>query len=169
MGVVIGLSLLFGGLALWREYVTVAGAASQAELLDPRNAGPAAQIALALGGDEALVRTLQVPVAITAVVATLAAGLLVRDRLLGLAIAAAASLVILPVTWYHYPVALMPFGIAAIARAGRQPADRWTVPLVVAAVVVASLSIAWVPGVWVAVGLLVVAVAVSANPPTASP
>ena len=34
---------------------------------------------------------------------------------LGLTIAAVASLVILPITWYHYPVALMPFAIAAVA------------------------------------------------------
>ena len=33
---VLGLSLLFGGLELWRDYLPVATAASQAELLDPR-------------------------------------------------------------------------------------------------------------------------------------
>ncbi|HET9346168.1 MAG TPA: glycosyltransferase 87 family protein [Candidatus Limnocylindrales bacterium] len=165
---VLGLSLLFGGLELWRDYLPVAMAASQAELLDPRNAGPAAQIALAVGGDEQLVRALQLPITIAAVIATLAAGALVRDRLLGLTIAAVASLVVLPITWYHYPVALMPFGIAAMARviAGRGGAP--TGPLVGAAVVVGSLAIAWVPALWVAVGLLLAAVAASRSPSPAT-
>ena len=158
---VLAVSIALGGLELWRDYVPVAGAASQAQLLDPRNVGPAAQIALAVGGDEALVRTLQIPIAIAAVVAALASGALVRDRLLGLAIAAVASLVILPVTWYHYPVALIPFGIAAVARASEGPSANRTAALVGAAVVIASLSIAWVPGVWVGVGALVAAVAAS--------
>jgi Glycosyltransferase family 87 len=158
---VLAISIALAGLELWRDYVPVAGAASQAQLLDPRNVGPAAQIALAVGGDEALVRTLQIPIAIAAVVAALASGALVRDRLLGLAIAAVASLVILPVTWYHYPVALIPFGIAAVARASGGPSANRTAALVGAAVVIASLSIAWVPGVWVGVGALVAGVAVS--------
>ena len=118
---VLGLSLVAGGAQLWRDYIPVAGAASRAQLLDPRNVGPAAQIALAVGGDEALVRALQIPIAIGAVVASLAAGALLRDRLLGMTIAAVASLVILPITWYHYPVALMPFAVAAIARVRGQP------------------------------------------------
>jgi hypothetical protein len=171
---VLALSLLAGGAQLWRDYVPVAGAASRAQLLDPRNVGPAAQIALAIGGDEALVRALQIPIAIGAVVATLAAGALLRDRLLGLTIAAVASLLILPITWYHYPSALMPFAIAAIARSAGSPAASRVALLVIAAAAVASLSIAWVPGVWVAVGLLVAAVAVgragvmAVDPATAS-
>jgi hypothetical protein len=157
--VVLALSLAAGGAQLWREYVPVAGAASRAQLLDPRNVGPAAQIALAVGGDEALVRALQIPIAIGAVVATLAAGGLLRDRLLGMTIAAVASLLILPITWYHYPSALMPFAIAAVARSADRPAASRVALLVVAAAAVASLSIAWVPGVWIAVALLVAAVA----------
>ena len=156
---VLGLSLLFGGASLWRDYIPVAGAASRAQLLDPRNVGPAAQIALAVGGDEALVRTLQILIAIGAVVAALAAGALVRDRLLGMTIAAVASLVILPITWYHYPSALMPFAIAAVARAATTPSAGRTGLLVAIALAVASLSIAWVPGIWVAVAILLVAVA----------
>jgi hypothetical protein len=98
-----------------------------------------------------------------AVVATLAAGALVRDRLLGMTIAAVASLVILPITWYHYPVALIPFGIAAVARAAGTTASARTGVLVVAAIVVASASIAFVPALWVAVAILVWAVAVSGS------
>jgi hypothetical protein len=159
--VVLGLSLLLGGLDMFRDYLPVAGAASRAQLLDPRNVGPAAQVALAVGGDEGLVRALQVPIAIAAVLASVAAGALIRDRLLGLTIAAIASLVILPITWYHYPVALMPFAIAAVARAIGTPSGQRVGLLVIAAAVVASLSIAWVPGLWIAVALLLGAVAVS--------
>ena len=125
VGAVLVLSFVFGGAALWEDYVPVAGAASGARLLDPRNVGPAAQLALLLGGDEALVRTLHLPVAIGAVAASLLAGLAIRDRLTGIAIAAIASLVVLPVTWYHYPVALIPFAVAAVARArGTSAAGR---------------------------------------------
>jgi hypothetical protein len=159
--VVLAVSLLLDGAALWRDYIPVAGAASRAQLLDPRNVGPAAQIALAVGGDDALVRTLQIPIAIGAIVAAVAAGAAVRDRLLGVTIAAIASLLILPITWYHYPSALMPFAIAAAARSVGGAAASRVALLVIAAAAVASLSIAWVPGVWVAVALLLVAVAAS--------
>jgi hypothetical protein len=158
---VLAISLALGGLELFRDYVPLAGAASQAQLLDPRNASPAAQLALAVDGSEQLVRALQIPVAIGAVIATLAAGALLRDRVLGMTIAAVASLVILPITWYHYPVALMPFGIAALARGPAGSAGARSRQLVVAAAVVASLSIAWLPGVWIAVVLLLLGVAAS--------
>ena len=69
---------------------------------------------------------------------------------------------ILPITWYHYPVALMPFGIAA-SRGWRRASSVAHRPLVVAAVVVASLSIAWLPALWIAVALLVAAVATSGS------
>ena len=160
---VLGLSLLAGGADLWRDYAPVAGAASNARLLDPRNVGPAAQVAMLLGGDEALVRTLHLPVALAAVLASLGAGWAVRDRLLGIAIAGIASLVVLPVTWYHYPTALIPFAIAAIVRARGTSAAPRTTALIAAAAVVATLSIAWVPGLWLAVGLGLAGVAVSAG------
>jgi len=160
---IVVLSIALGGLDLWRDYLPVASAASNARLLDQLNAGPAAQLALLLGGDEALVRTIHLPVAIVAVVAALAAGAFVRDALTGVAIAAVASLVVLPVTWYHYPVALIPFGVAAILRARGTSAANRTTMLVAAAGIVATLSIAWVPGVWVAIALGLAAVFVSAS------
>jgi Glycosyltransferase family 87 len=160
---ILAVSLVLGGLDLWRQYLPVAASASRAQLLDPRNVGPAAQVAIAVGGDEGLVRTLQIPIAIGAVVAALVSGALVRDRVLGMTIAAVATLLILPITWYHYPVALMPFGIAAVARAAGTSASARTGLLVAAAVVVASLSIAFVPALWVAVAILVWAVAVSGS------
>ena len=152
-GAVLVLSLLAGGADLWRDYVPVAGAASNARLLDPRNAGPAAQLAMLLGGDEGLVRALHVPVALAALLASLWAGWAVRDRLAGIAIAAIASLVLLPVTWYHYPTALIPFAVAAVVRARGSAAAQRTTALIAAAAVVATLSIAWIPGMWLAVGL----------------
>ena len=150
---ILALSLLAGGVELWREYVPVAGAASNARLLDPRNVGPAAQLALLAGGDEALVRTLHLAVAVAAVAASLVAGWAVRDRLTGIAIAAVASLVLLPVTWYHYPTALIPFAVSAVVRARGTPAAGRTTGLIAAAAVVGTLSIAWVPALWLAIGL----------------
>ncbi len=150
---VLVLSLLAGGSELWRDYVPVAGAASNARLLDARNVGPAAQLALLVGGDEALVRSVHLPVVAAAVLASLIAGWAIRDRLTGIAIAGIASLVILPVTWYHYPTALIPFAVAAIVRARGTPAAPRTSALVAATAVVGTLSIAWVPALWLAVGL----------------
>ena len=163
VGVVLSLSLLAGGADLWRDYVPVAGAASNARLLDPRNVGPAAQVAMLLGGDEALVRTLHLPVALGAVLASLGAGWAVRDRLTGIAIAGIASLVLLPVTWYHYPTALIPFAIAAIVRTRGTSAAPRTTALIAAAALAGTLSIAWVPGLWLAVGLGLAGVAASAG------
>lgn len=160
---VLAVSFVAGGADLWRDYVPVAGAASNARLLDARNVGPAAQLALLVGGNEALVRTLHLPVALGAVAVSLFAGWAIRDRLTGIAIAAIASLVILPVTWYHYPTALIPFAVAAAVRAGGTPAASRTTALVSAAAVVATLSIAWTPALWVAVGLGLAGVAASAE------
>lgn len=158
---IVALSLLAGGAGLWGEYAPVVGAASNARLLDPRNVGPAAQLALLAGGDEALVRTLHAPIALLAVAASLVAGWAVRDRLTGIAIAAIASLVVLPVTWYHYPAALIPFAVAAVVRArGTAVASRTTM-LIAGAAVVATLSIAWVPALWLAIGLGLAGVAAS--------
>lgn len=152
------LSLALGGGALWTDYVPVAGAASGARLLDVRNVGPAAQLALLLGGDEGLVRTLHLPIAIGAAAATVAAGALVRDRLTGVAIAGIASLIILPVTWYHYPAALIPFAVAAVLRAAGRPGARVVAWLVIASAVVAMLSIALPALLWLAVALGLAAV-----------
>lgn len=163
VGAALAVSMLAGGADLWRDYVPVAGAASVARLLDPRNVGPAAQLALLAGGDEALVRTLHLPVALAAVAASLWAGWAVRDRLAGIAIAAIASLVVLPVTWYHYPTVLIPFAVAAAARARGTPAAPRTTALIAAAAVVATLSIGWVPALWLAVALGLAAVALSAG------
>jgi hypothetical protein len=152
----------------------VVRAGSGADLVDPRNAGPAAQIALLLGGGgaaaESLARTLQIPVTFIALLVTVGAALRIADPVESLAWAVASSLVVLPVTWYHYPSALIPFALVAILRSASDAGDgsvarrvRWSV---LAAAVVAAVAIAWLPLLYVAVGLVLVAVRMS-RPPSA--
>jgi hypothetical protein len=85
------------------------------------------------------------------------------DPVESLAWAAAASLVVLPVTWYHYPSALIPFAIVAVLRAGSLgPAAARRVRLTVgAAGTVAAAAIAVVPLLYVAIGLVLAAVRMS--------
>lgn len=163
---VLGLSLAVGGLQPWIDYATVVRAGSGADLVDPRNAGPAAQIALFVGGApagaEALARTLQIPVTFLALGATVVAALRVREPVESLAWAVVASLIVLPVTWFHYPSALIPFGLAALLRSwGSEPHGRqvrWTLG---AAAVVAAVGIAWLPLIYVAIGLVLASVRIS--------
>ncbi len=148
---IVGASVLLGGIAIWQDYVAVVKAGAGADLVDPRNLGPVSLLGQATGMDAASLRIAQIFVTSLAAAVTVVAAIRVRDRLTSLAIAFTASLVVLPVTWYHYPVALIPVGLAlAITR----PSSR---PLVVAAVVVAGASIAFPPLVWVAVAILLVA------------
>jgi hypothetical protein len=80
----------------------------------------------------------------------------VRDPVVSFGIAATVSLVILPVTWVHYPVALIPVGIASAARA--TGANRSQVGgLLVAAIVVAAIAVVVPPVMWGAVALVLVA------------
>ena len=165
---VVGLSVAVGGIQPWLDYASVVRAGSGADLVDARNAGPAAQLALTFGGGgagaETLARTLQIPVTIVALVATVAVALRVREPAESLAWAVALSLIVLPVTWYHYPSALIPFAIAALLRSrqGGQVASRvrWTIA---AAALVAAVAIAWLPLIYVAIGLVLVAVRISGN------
>ena len=163
---VVGLSLAIGGFQPWLDYLTVVRAGSGADLVDPRNAGPAAQIALLLGGGssgEALARTLQIPVSIGALLLAVVAAVRVREPVESLAWAVVASFVLLPVTWYHYPAALIPFAVVAVLRSAddRQAGGRvrW---LVLAAGVVGAFAIAWIALLYVAVGLVLVAIHLSA-------
>ena len=171
--VVVGLSLFVGGVQPWIDYATVVRAGSGADLVDPRNAGPAAQVALLVGGGgsgaEMLARTLQIPVTIAALLATVVVALRVSDPVGSLAWAAVASLVVLPVTWYHYPSALIPFAIVAVLRARTiGPHGPEALGLVVAAAVVAAIGIAWLPLIYVAIGLVLVAVRISGRDAPAS-
>ena len=148
---IVGASLVLGGVQIWIDYVAVVKAGAGAELVDPRNLGPVSLLGQATGMDASALRIAQVVVTALAVVATVLAALRVKDLLTSLAIAITASLVMLPVTWYHYPVALIPVGLAlAILHPGARPR-------VALAIVVASVAIAFPPLIWVSVGILLAA------------
>lgn len=141
-------SLLAGGTGPWLDYLAVVRAGAGAMVVDPRNVGPVSLLGQAVALDPAGVRLAQAGVSLAALAATVLAALRVRDPLASLAVAITASLVVLPVTWYHYPVALIPVGIALAAS--RPASRRW----VAASAAMASLAIGLLPLVWVAVGLL---------------
>jgi hypothetical protein len=161
--VILGVSLLVGGSQPWIDYAAVIRAGSNADLVDPRNAGPAAQVALLIGADDRFARTLQIGVTIAALAITATAARPGGDPAERLAWAAVASLVILPVTWFHYPSALIPFGLVALLRArDREPLTRRRVTaLFAAALVVGVVAIAALPLLWLAVALVIGAVRTS--------
>jgi hypothetical protein len=153
--------LIIGGVGPWDYYAAfLRGGAAQADIVSPLNIGPASQIAQAFGLSEAVARTIQVPITLAALVATIAAGRLLEDPVASFGVAAIASLVVLPVTWFHYPVALIPVAIAAAARAD-QTTRRPTLAALVAAVVAAGLAIVAPVAVWIAAGFVLLAVHVS--------
>jgi alpha-1,2-mannosyltransferase len=157
----LALSLIAGGLDPWRDYATVLGAASRAELLDPANVSPAALVARLVGRDSDAARLVQVLVAGAAVAVIAWAARRRPDPVESLAIAATATFVLLPVTWVHYPAALIPFGAAAVLRSGGTAGQR-TRLLVAASIVAAGASLVWLPLLWLAIGLLLAAVHASA-------
>ena len=159
-------SVVLGGLGLWTDYAQVVRAGTNAVIVDPRNAGPAAMIAGTLGYGDAVARTVHLGVAAVALIVTIWAAWRSGDVLEAFAWATAASLCTLPVTWYHYPSAMIPVAIAAWLRADQRSVGRvrWTI---VAAMVVAAVAIAALALLWVAVGLVILAARWSL--PAASP
>jgi hypothetical protein len=156
-------SLVVGGIGPWQEYVRVLGVAGRAELVDARNIGPAAQVALGLGGSSEVARLLQIPVLASSVVVTVWAAWTRHDPVESLAIAAACTLFILPVTWVHYPAALLPFGLAAAARsqatAGAYRVGRY----LAVSIAISVVALVWLPLLWVAFGSVLWAVHISAT------
>jgi hypothetical protein len=151
-------SLLVGGVGPWADYLAfLRGGAGQADIVSQLNVGPASQIALALGLSEAAARTIQIPVTLAALAITLGAGRLIEDPVGSFGVATIASLVALPVTWFHYPVALIPVAIAAATRAD-QAARPATMLALVAAVVTAGMAIVAPVAVWIAAIFVLVAV-----------
>jgi len=150
-------SLAVGGTGPWSDYLTVVRAEAGAIILTPVNVGPAPQLAMLLGASEATARVLGVAVAVGALALTAWAAERSRDVVTSLALAAVASLVMLPITWYHYPLALLPFAVAAYLRAA--PAQAGPVRVLLGAAVFASLLAILAPvAVWLAVALVVAAV-----------
>ncbi len=148
---VAAVSVLVGGLGPWSDYVAVVRAGASAAVIDPRNVGPVSLLGQVVALDAGTARAVQVVVALAALGVSAVAGLRVRDPLTSLGLAIAASLVVLPVTWYHYPVALIPLGIALVLR---RPASRGLVAL---AVVVADVAIGPIVLLWPAAGVLLLA------------
>lgn len=158
--VILGASLAVGGFGPWREYFDFLGLASGAGLALQLNIGPASQLALVLGNPE-LARPMAALFAFAALAGTLAAARLVRDPLESLAWAIVASLIVLPVTWYHYPVALMPVALAAWTRSRSSDRSRRVTVLLVAALAVADVAVLLPVTLWIGIALLLAAVRVA--------
>jgi hypothetical protein len=165
----LAVSVVLGGIGMWSDYVQVVRAGSNADLVDPRNAGPAAQLALLLGADDRFARTAQIVVSLAVLVVTVAAARRGGDPVERLGWAAAASLATLPVTWFHYPSAMIPFGLAALLRSHDGPAASRVRRLIAAALIVAAVAIAFLPLIWVAIGLVLLAVRLSPPRPERQP
>ena len=155
-------SLAAGGITPWLDYVAVLRAGSGADVVDARNIGPAAQLALLAGGGEDLGRLAQVLVSILAVAVTVVAAWIRDDRVESFAWATVASLVVLPVTWFHYPVALLPVAVAVWLRAAG-PGRRRVAALFAAAMVAGVLAVGIPVLIWVSVALVLVAARLTAT------
>ncbi len=153
----VALSLVIGGLAPWADYVAFLRESSgAADIVSPLNVGPASQLALLLGLSDDAARALQVAIAIAAIAGTAVAAWVLDDPVEGFAWATVASMVILPVTWFHYPVAIVPVAIAAASRA-RDDRFARTAALLGAAIVTAALAILTPAFVWISVALVLAA------------
>ncbi len=152
------ISIAVGSVGPWRDYLGIVRAASSAELLDTRNIGPAAQIAILSGGSESLVRLIQIPVTALAVMVTIWSAWSRRDAVESLAWASMVSLVTLPVSWFHYPVVVVPFAVAALARERARLGTTNVRRMLALAAVVAGAAVLAPVVIWAAVGLVLLAV-----------
>lgn len=163
--VVLAASLLVGGTGPWLDYVTVLRASAVVDLLDPRNLGPAVQVALALGLDASALGPMQAVVVAVALLVAVWSALGVDDPVESLLWATFASIVPLPVTWFHHFGVLLPFGAAALARgwsAGPKTRRRMAI-LVILSLAVAGLGFARVTA-WLLLPLSIALVRTSRSP-----
>jgi hypothetical protein len=165
---VVVLSVVLGGPTLWLDYGDVVRAGAGATIVDPRNAGIAAQVAALVGGSDDLARSLHIVVGVAAVLVTVWAAWRRTDPVESFAWATAASLATLPVTWYHYPSAMIPIAAAAMLRASGEEVRRVSL-LVTAGAVVAAVALVWLPLLWAAMGLIIAAARVSSGARTGVP
>jgi hypothetical protein len=156
VGAVTVVSLVIWGPGPWAEYADVLRAGTGADFVSRLNIGPASQLSL-LAGDDGLAARVAPAVSVAALAVTAVAAWFLRPVTLSLAVATAASLIVTPITWFHYPVALLPFAAAAWLQARDSRHAARTAALLVAALVVAGLSISEPVAVWLAVGLVLVA------------
>lgn len=160
-------SVVAFGPSPWLDYATVVSTAARAEIVDHRNAAPAAQLALWLGWTSDAARLLHLPVVALAVGVIVGAAWRVEDPVESLALAATASLFLLPISWIHYPPALLPFVAAAVLRAhAREGAAgaalrRRVWVLAGGALLAGALAVAWMPSLWIAIGLALAAIRAS--------
>lgn len=154
--VIVVLSVALGGLGLWAEYVAVVRSGTGAVIVDPRNAGLAALAASLFGVGDPAAWSIHLGVAVSAIGVTIWAAVRRSDPVESFAWATAASLSTLPVTWYHYPSAMIPIGLAAWLRAA-PPDRRRVVACLVAAEAVAILALGILPLLWLAIGLVILA------------
>lgn len=153
---VVVVSIALGGIGPWKAWLDLVRSGTGAEIAGRLNIGPGSQLALLVGRPD-LARAIAALGSLGAVVVIAWAAFRVDDPLTSLGIAAAASLVVLPVTWFHYPVALMPVALAALGRAAGTPAARAVGGLVGIALVVAALSIVLPVTLWLAVAAVLTA------------
>ena len=154
---IVGVSVVAGGLGPWRDYIGVLRTGVGADFVSTLNVGPASQLALLLGAPSVATRIAPL-VAIVAIVLTAAVAWRIRSVAVSLAVASTLSLVLSPITWFHYPVALLPFAVWAwvVVRHGN---GRATVAgLLAGALVLAGAAIAAPVAVWLAVALALAAV-----------
>ena len=145
-------SIVLGGTTVWAEYADVVRAGARATIVDPRQCRDRRpDRVVVVGADDAFARSLHVVVAVAALVVTVWAAWRRPDPVESFAWATAASLATLPVTWYHYPSAMLPIAVAAMLRASG-PDTRRVSLLVAAGAVVAAVIAGLVAAAWVAVG-----------------
>ena len=158
-------SLIVGGLGPWADYLTVLRASTVVDLLDPRNLGPAVQIALLFGLGSGSLAFMQSAVLAVALVVAVAAALVVDDPLESLLWGAFASLVPLPVTWFHHFAVLFPFGVAATARGwvAGDAVRRGVLWLMALAIAIGAIGFGQAVA-WLFVPVVLVAVRISRGP-----
>ncbi len=162
--VVLLLSVLVGGIEPWRDYLTMLRSSTGVGLLDPRNLAPVPQFALRMGLGASAVGPGQSAMVVLALATTIAAALTVDDPLTSILWAITASLVVLPVTWFHHLAVLAPILAAALARSWviGGTVVGWTAAAVLAALLVGVAGFGTVVA-WLTVAVAFAAVRISAN------
>ncbi len=147
-------SVLAYGIAPWQDYVDYVRNGGGVDLATWVNISPASIIGL-VSGNHDIARPIGVLTGLGAIAAALWAARAIDDDLESFFVAALASLVLLPITWYHYPVALIPLAVAAWSRSRGTSAARRTTAGMIAALVVADVVVPFPVGLWIAVAILV--------------
>ncbi len=155
-------SLLFGGTAPWVDYFHFLRSSNAISLTSMANIGPGSQLALLLGRDS-LAWPIATLTSIGALCLTAWAAQPRRDVIESLAWACIGSLVVLPVTWYHYLSLLIPFGIATYARSRSTEKPVPVYVLLICGVLVTDVSFIFPVGGWVGASIIMIAIHRSAR------